>query len=66
MGLRKMERADLSGFEKKSRGTTRRLVQIEREMRFMKEVLESVTLLTENKEIKNKFKEYEHTMEDNM
>ena len=47
MGLRRMERADLSGFEKESRGTMRRLVQIEREMRFMKEVLESVTLLTE-------------------
>ena len=31
-----------SGFENESRGTTRRLVNMEREMRFMKEVLEGI------------------------
>ena len=56
MGLRRIETADFSGFEK--------------ERRFMKKVLESVmgkcdALERENKEIKNKFQEYEHTLEDN-
>ena len=63
--------ADFSGFEKESQGTMRRLVDIERKMRFMKEVLESDmgrcdALERENKEMKNKFQEYEHTLEDNM
>ena len=63
--------ADFSGFEKESRGTIKRLVDIEREMRFMKEVLESVMgrcddLERENKEMKIKFQEYKHTLEDNI
>ena len=33
---------DFSGFENESRGTMRRLVNMEREMRFMKEVLEGI------------------------
>ena len=43
---------------------------MEREVRFMKEVLEGImgkydALERENKEMKTKFQEYEHTMEDN-
>ena len=52
--------ADFSDFEKESRGTTRRLMNMEREMRFMKEVLEGImgkcdALERENKEMKTKF-----------
>ena len=48
----------------------RRRVNIEREMRFMKEVLEGImgkcdALERENKEMKTRFQEYEHTLEYN-
>ena len=55
---------DFSRFKNESRDIMRRL---EREMRFMKEVLEGImgkcdALERENKEIKIKFQEYEHTL----
>ena len=61
---------DFSGFENESRGTMRRLVNMEREIRFMKEVLEGIMgkcniLYRENKEMKSKFQEYKHILQVN-
>ena len=46
LGLRKLTGSDIagdfSGFEKENKGTMRRLVSIEREIRFTKELLESL------------------------
>ena len=51
---------DFSGFENESRGTMRRLLNVEREMRFMKEILEYImgkcdALERKNKEMKSKY-----------
>ena len=61
---------DFSRFENESRGTMKRLVSMEREMKFMKEVLEGIIgkcdiLERENKEMKSRFQEYKHILEVN-
>ena len=59
---------DFSGFENEKRGTMRRIVNVEREIRFMKELLEGLMMKyeqTSNKERKSMFCEYEHIIETN-
>ena len=63
LGLRKLAGSnigDFSGFENENKGTIRRLVSVEREIRFMKELWESLMMKQEliekeNKEMKDMF-----------
>ena len=64
LGLRRLAGFDIpgdfSGFEKENKGTMRRLVSVEREIKFMKEMLESLMtkheqIEKENKEMKDRF-----------
>ena len=61
---------DCSGFLNESRGATRRITSVEKEMRLMKELLDSMItkydlLSKENKEMKNMFAKYDQIMETN-
>ena len=74
LGLRRLGGLDIagdfSGFERENKGTVLRLVSAEREIRFMKELLESLMMKheqieKENKEMKDKFREHKSIIETN-
>ena len=69
LGLRRLaglnDTGDFSGFQNENRGTTRRLVSVERELRLIKEMLVGTMtkyelLVKENKEVKSIVLKYDH------
>ena len=74
LGLKRLagsnDTGEFSGFQSDSRGAMRQLVSVEREVRLIKELLDSVMmkyelLVSENKEMKNRILKYNHIIETN-